>query len=567
MNSSKLWQIKNSNPQRQVILSNALRIHPIIAQLLINRGVEEIEDARQFLHGDLSQAHDPFHFKGMDRAVARIQKAQERRERILVYGDYDVDGVTSSALLYKKLTQMGLEVISHIPHRVDDGYGLNEKTAGFAEEKKVNLVISVDCGISAYREVELLNERGIDVIIIDHHEPADGNLPKAYAIINPKQKDCPYPFKHLASVGLVAKLIQALCGKMQEDILDMVALGTIADIVPLRGENRIFVKWGLPRIHQTKNLGLAALLEVAKIKGKKINPYSVGFILGPRINATGRMDSAHRSLNLFLSEDDQEACRLAQTLEELNIQRQKVQKGMVEEAMAIVESEVNFKDHKVIVLSKEGWHKGVLGIVASKITEKFYRPTIVISLKDGMGTASARSIDGFHLYEALHRCREWLENYGGHGGAAGLTIRKENIDPFKNLINQIAGELIQSEQLIPGLSIDCEIPLSSVSMDLMAMIDSMQPFGEGNPEPLFCSRRLTVKGTPLVLGKDTLKFWVTDGKTTLSAVGFGMAQYRDDLKSGAEVDLAYEVSVDDWNKAPTVQLKIKDIRPLQFPRP
>jgi single-stranded-DNA-specific exonuclease len=557
----KIWQIKDVDPKRQTALSNALNIHPIIAQLLINRDIVDVKDAQTFLSADLSALHDPFLLKDMAKAVQRIQRARKDKERVLVFGDYDVDGVTSSALLNNVLAKMGITVFNHIPHRVHDGYGLNHDIGAVAKQKGVSLLITVDCGISACDEVETLNRLGIEVIVVDHHEASENKLPDALAIINPKQKDCQYPFKELASVGLVAKLAQALLGELSEDALDLVAIGTIADVVPLRGENRIFVKVGLPKITATKNKGLSALLDVAKInKAKKISPFHVGFILGPRINAAGRMNTAHESLDLLLSEESEEAYNLARILDKHNANRQKMQRDIVQEAFEIVEQEVNFKDEKVIVLSKEGWHKGVLGIVASRITDKYYRPAVVISVKDGVGTASARSIDGFHLHDALQDCAGCLENFGGHEGAAGLTILEENIDPFKILINDVAHKTLDSKKLTPVIPIDCEILLSSINMDLAEIIDSMEPFGEGNPSPIFCSRQVSVKSQPAVLGKDTLKFWVADDNISISAVGFGMAKYKALIRPGHKIDLAYQISIDDWNKSPTPQLKLKDIR-------
>lgn len=558
--TQKNWQVKKADPHLQAVLSDALGVHPIVAQLMINRQIIDVQEAKDFLSADITGLHDPFLLKNMDSAVKRIRQAQQKKERVLVYGDYDVDGVTSSALLNNVLTRMGMDVLHFIPHRVHHGYGLNEEITDYAVKEKVNLLIAVDCGITSVEEVDALQKIGVDVIVIDHHEPG-GRLPQAVAIINPKQKDCPYPFKHLASVGLVVKLTQALLGGLSEDILDLAAIGTVADIVPLRGENRILVKAGLSKITRTKNKGLLALLETAKIKDKKITPFHVGFVLGPRINAAGRMDSAHTSLDLFLSENAEDACGLARTLEKHNTERRRMQSGIVEEALDIVEREVNFKDQKVIVLSKEGWHRGVLGIVASKIADKYYRPTVVISIdEEGIGTASARSINGFHLYNALQSCADYLESFGGHEGAAGLTIREENIDSFRKLINEVAHEVLEAKKLIPALSIDCEIPLASVSLELAQMIEDMEPFGEGNPAPVFCSRNLDVKNPPQILGKDTIKFWVSEGGCTISAVGFGMVKYRGMINPGAKVDLAYQISVDEWNKAPTPQLKLKDIR-------
>ncbi len=559
---TKKWHIKTPHPKLQVELSNALNIHPVLAQLLINRRIETIEDAKRFLHCDLSRLHDPFLLKDMDRALTRIRQAQTRREKVLIFGDYDVDGVTSSVLLKGLLKNLGIEAMNYIPHRMQEGYGLNHGVVQTCKENDVSLLISVDCGISAFSEVRALKAAGIDAIIFDHHEPSDGLVPDAVAVVDPKRHDCPYPFKGLASVGLMAKLSQALTGKIFEEDLDLVAIGTIADVVELRGENRTFVKIGLPKISQTRRAGLKALLKVAKISGKKFQPSYVGFILGPRINATGRMSSAIHSLDLLLSEDYTQALELAQTLEEHNSIRQKTQNDILEEALSIVEREVNFKDHQVIVLNRPGWHKGVLGIVASKIVEKYYRPAIILSTQDGVGTGSARSIEGFSIFEALHNCRDHLENFGGHKRAAGLTIKEEKISAFRDTINDFARRMIQAEDLIPSLSLDAQLPLSAVNLDLVDVIESLEPYGEGNPSPIFCSRQLVVKSPPQVLGKETLKFWVTDsvGQTVLPAVGFGMAKFRGMVTAGSQVDLAYSLSIDDWNKEPAVILKLKDLK-------
>lgn len=555
----KKWHIKDSDPLRQAALSGALSVHPLVAQLLINREIVDVREAEDFLSADISRLHDPFLLKNMDAAVKRIQDARARRERVLVFGDYDVDGITSSAILNHVLRQIGLEVSHHIPHRVQHGYGL-KGVAGTLAAGEVQLLIAVDCGITAVEEAEAIHKEGIDVIIIDHHEPGKV-LPKAAAIVNPKQIGCPYPFKHLAAVGLVVKLTQALLGKISDGVLHLAAVGTVADVVPLQGENRILVKSGLSSLGNTQNKGLSALLETAKIKGKKITPFHVGFVLGPRINAAGRMDTAHKSLDLFLSEDEKQACDLARALERHNSDRKKVQGDMFQEALSLVDQQVNFREHKVIVLSQKGWHKGVLGIVAAKIMERYYRPSIVISVdEDGVGTGSARSIDGFHLHNALQGCAGYLETFGGHEGAAGLTIREENLEAFRRLINELAHEVLEARRLIPTVFVDCEIPLSSVTLDLAVIMESLEPFGEGNPVPVFCSRELTVKGVPQILGKETIKFWVSDGDYTLSAIGFGLARYQGMIREGAKIDLAYEITIDDWNKAPTPQLKLKDIR-------
>ena len=504
--------------------------------------------------------NNPFLLTDMDRAVTRIDLAQKKSEKILIYGDYDVDGVTSSALLRRLFNHLGIQTINYIPHRMEEGYGLNQEVAEFAKSQGIHLLITVDCGINAFLPIEAINAAGIDVIVIDHHEPDGAKLPPALAVINPKRQDCLYPFKNLSAVGLVAKLMQAILGRIPLEDLDLVALGTVADMVPLLGENRIFVKNGLPYIERTNKPGLQALLEVAKIAGKKMKPYYIGFILGPRINAAGRMDSATVSLDLLLSENPADAYALACSLEAYNVTRQKMQSEVVEEALKMIEADESLKAQDIIVVHKQGWHKGVLGIVASRIVDKYYRPTVVISVENGMGTGSARSVDGFHLHEALTNCAGVLENYGGHKRAAGLRLKYDNIEVFRQAINDFAQQALPQEKFIPSMEIDCEVPLSIIDLNLLETISSMEPHGEGNPTPVFCSRSLTVKSPPIVVGKDTIKFWVSDGVKNISAVGFGMGSFKDMVKLGGQVDLAYTLSIDDWNKAPVVQLMLKDIK-------
>ena len=556
----KNWTIKTSHPENQAQLSDTLNIHPIIAQLLINRGIEDPKEAQSFLSSDLSQLSDPFQLKDMDRAVERVKKAQRLNERVLIYGDYDVDGVTSSALLRRVLHSMGVICENYIPHRMDEGYGLNEGIVEFIQQSNVQLVITVDCGISAFGPIKALNAAGVDTIIIDHHQPDLDCLPEAFAVINPKRSDCTYPHKNLAAVGLVAKFTQGLLGYFPQEDLDLVAIGTIADVVELTGENRIFVRHGLPLIEKSDKHGLNALLDVAKIRGKKMKPYYIGFILGPRINAAGRMDSARLALDLLLSDNYEEAAALAKTLEVHNQERQRMQSSVVDEAIDMIENEIAIKDKRIIVVHKEGWHKGVLGIVASRIVEKYYRPAFVISVKDGVGIGSARSVEGFHLFDALTNCSAILENFGGHKRAAGLKVRYENIEAFKNSMNDFAKANLSTDTLIPVLDIDCEISLSEINMELVNAVNLFEPYGEGNPIPIFCSRNLQVKSTPVVMSRDTIKFWVFDGQSTISVVGFGMGSFKDQIRQGTRLDLAYILSIDDWNKEAVVQLQLKDIK-------
>ncbi|MCA9404470.1 MAG: single-stranded-DNA-specific exonuclease RecJ [Candidatus Omnitrophica bacterium] len=557
---SKIWKLYPDRSGNRERLSEELGIHPIVAQLLVNRGIEDTREARDFLQADLTALHDPFELKDMDRAVARINQAVRDREKVLVYGDYDVDGVLSSVILNRLLTSLGLEVVHHIPHRMREGYGLNHDIAESARAQDVNLMITIDCGITARAEVETIQANGIDVIVVDHHEPPEDGVPPAAAVIDPKRTDCSYPFKELASVGLALKLVQALRPDLVEDVLDLAAVGTVADVVPLRGENRVMVKNGLQRVNATPNAGLRALLANAKLTKKRITPFHVGFILGPRINAAGRMGSAHTSLDLFLSQEDSLAGEIAKELESHNQDRQRMQNNIISEAMAIVEEQVNFKDEKVIVLKKEGWHKGVLGIVASRLTDRYYRPSIVISTRGGIGTASCRSIDGFHIHNALSACQEMLVTFGGHEGAAGLTIKEEFIETFRTMINEVAAKTLELKKLTPTLAIDCEIPLASIDEALVQTIDELQPYGEGNPSPVFCTRGVEVKSYPQIMGKGTLKFWVQQGEKAISAIGFGMERFAGLISPGGRVDLAYEMAIDDWNKAPQAQLRLKDIR-------
>ncbi len=556
----KKWKIPTPDPRAQKYLCDALPIHPVVAQVLINRRISDPLEARDFMSSGPERFHDPFLMRDMAAAAARLQQAGKDREKVLVFGDYDVDGITASVVMRRGLEKAGCCVENHIPDRMSDGYGLNDSVVKTAQDAGASLVVTVDCGITAREEVAMLNNAGIDVIVVDHHEPSESGLPEALAVIDPKRADCPYPFKELAAVGLAAKVVQAVLGRLPDGVLDLVALGTIADVVSLRGENRALVRAGLPHIEKTVNTGLRALMASAGILGKAMRPYHAGFIIGPRINAAGRMESARIALDLLLSDDEEEAQLLADQLNTINKQRQQLQRRIIQEALDMAEKSINFNDQQVIVLAREGWHKGVLGIVASRICETYYRPAVIASLADGLATASARSIEGFHLHQALTHCHAQLEEYGGHRMAAGLRLRSASLEDFRTLINDYARDNLKPEHLVPTLTVDCEIPLQQLDLNLVYALDALEPYGEGNPRPLLCTRGLAIKSHPVVLGRQTLKFWVSDGQRAVSVIGFGMGKYKRDLKVGQIVDLVYEPSIDDWNKAPEVQLKLKDIR-------
>jgi len=559
---NKIWEVKNPEIALRESLARSLKISPITAQLLINRGINDELQAAHFLYGDMRSAHDPFLLKDIKKACGRIKLAISKSEKILVYGDYDVDGITGVALLYTVLKHLKADVESYIPNRLEEGYGLNKEAVKAARKKKVALIITVDCGISAHEEVRLAGSLGIDVIITDHHEIKIDSLPQAHAIINPLQKDCAYPFKQLAGVAIAYKLAQALVEKTRypiEEHLDLVALGTVSDISAQHGENRILTKCGLKRLNETKKKGLRALIEVSGLKGKNISCGHIGFALGPRINAMGRVGSPELALKLFLTDDANEAKLLAERLNAENRSRRRIESKVLEEALDKIKIEVNFKDTRVIVLASENWHPGVVGIVANRIIDRFYRPTIIIALDGKKGKGSGRSIDGFHLFNAITSCGEWLLDFGGHKAACGLAIEKKHIEKFREQINSIASRTIEEEYLSPRLSVDQEISLADLSEKLIEELALLSPFGPKNPRPLFISRNLVLRDAPKKIGKNGFKIWVTDGSATCEAVSFkdsemGMSSV------GEKVHLVYTPSLNSWQGISTIQLDLKDIK-------
>lgn len=539
--------------------SKELGISRIIAQLLINRGIANPDEAEKFLNTNLDNLNDPYSFSDMQTAVNIIGNKVRNKDKIMIFGDYDADGITSVALLKTTLSKMGVSALHYLPHRIKEGYGLSKNILHLAKDKNIKLLITADCGTSSYNEIKELRSANIDVIVTDHHEPLGPKLPPASAIINPKLKGSSYKYPHLAGVGVAYKLCQALSRDKLVDELDLVSLGTIADVVPLTGENRVIAKIGLSELSQTRKLGLKALIENSGIKNRKLTSTSISYILGPRINASGRMATGEAALKLLLTKEKNEADELAGLLESYNRQRQKVEGKIMEEAFSLIEREINFKDHKIIVVANEGWHQGVLGIVASKLADRFYRPTIVISLADGLCRGSGRSIKNFHLFHALVECKEFLDTFGGHSHAVGLNITRDNVAGFKHKINQLAKEKLRLEDLFPCLEVDMELRLSDLDEALVDGLAMLEPFGTGNPEPLFYTRNLKLKGSPELLGRDTIKFWVSDGKITYQAIGFGMGSFRDSLINAEHFDLAYTPRMDSWRDTSSILLEIKDI--------
>ncbi len=558
----KLWRVKDSSPDIQRELTSSLGISAITAQLLVNRGITDPKLARDFLNSSLSSCHDPFLLKDMDKAVSRIKKAISSKERILVYGDYDVDGMTGVAVLFSALKRLGANAGTYIPNRIEEGYGLNLGAVKKAHKDGIGLIVTVDCGITSFKEVDSAAALGIDIVVTDHHEILNGKIPRAFAVINSLQEGCHYPFKHLAGVGIAYKLVKALyegTSFFAEEFLDLVSLGTVADIVPIVGENRVFTKYGLSELNKRGRTGLKALIDMSGLDGKEISSSHIGFILGPRINAMGRTGSPQKALDLLLADDENIAKDLARMLDTENRNRQKIEARILDEALSKVEREVNFKHHRVIVLASEDWHPGVIGIVASRIADRFYRPAIMISLDGKYGKGSGRSIDGFHLFDYLFRCKDCLVGFGGHESACGITIEKENIGRFREMINEASSKDIDEAVFSPKLDIDMDIPLNMLNEQVIKEIDSLSPFGPENPRPVLSSRNLVVKDGPRHIGKGGFKLWVTDNKITCEAISFSKGSL-DLPKLGSGIDLAYIPSINNWQGVQSIQLELRDIK-------
>ncbi|MBF8250784.1 MAG: exonuclease RecJ [Deltaproteobacteria bacterium] len=566
--SKKRWRVREPELVLQKTLAASLNISTITSQLLINRGISDFEQAGRFLSSTLSDIRSPLGMKGMKEGVERVLKALHNKEKIAIYGDYDVDGITSTSILLMFLKSAGADVSYYIPERIAEGYGLNADAISGLAERGVTLLITVDCGISDHPEVKLAKELGMDVIVTDHHEVPD-DLPPAYAIINPKQSGCPFPFKNLAGVGVAFNFIIALRATLRDEgfwkekevpnlkeYLDLVALGTIADVVPLVDENRIFVKYGLMELTASTKPGIIALKEISGLNDVPINAGMVGYRLAPRINAAGRVGKGVDGVRLLTSESYDEAASIAKLLDDGNKERQGLEEVILREATEMVESG-RIEDRKSIVLASENWHPGVIGIVASRIAEKYYRPTVMIALKNWIGKGSARSIHSFMLYEGLKECSHLLNEFGGHDYAAGLSINEENIEKFRDAFERVASNKLSDEDMVPEMDIDATMDLNDVTEDLVKELDNLAPFGEANPEPLLCSTGLGIADCRVV-GNNHLKMKVKQGGTVRDAIGFGMGNLN--LSPGINLDTAFIPQINIWNGGKSIQLKLKDVR-------
>lgn len=557
----KKWEFYNSDEKLVDDICEKYNLNKVIGKIIVNRHVVNDEDVRIFITPTRDDFHDPFLFKGMDIAVDRIIKAINNKEKILIYGDYDVDGITSTTVLKKYLMDRGITVDTYIPNRLHEGYGLNKNAIDTIKERNIDLIITVDCGISAIEEVNYAINLGMDVIVTDHHEVGE-KLPNALAVIDAKRKDNTYPFRSLAGVGVVFKLIQALSIKLEikpEEYLkylDLVCVGTISDIVPLEGENRTIAKLGLMLIKVTRNLGLRELIKSSGYK--EIDSNTISFGVAPRINACGRMGHEEEALKLFLAEDLESATKITKELNEYNTLRQSTEKAIYEDAVQQIETN-HLDENNSIVLGGKGWHHGVIGIVSSKVTDKYYKPSILLSFEDDIAKGSGRSVPGFDLYEGLTKCEDLLEKYGGHSMAVGLTLKKENLDKFKERFEQIAKEK-NIKELVPIIYIDDELKLKDINMDLVKSLSILEPFGEANKVPLFLIKNLKIDSIRALSEGRHLKLTLRDENFVINAIGFELGYLAEEYRIGDRIDVVGTLEINSFNGFSSIQINMKDIR-------
>lgn len=566
------WRIAEQPDEGKVAgLAKEINVSDPIARILFNRGIVTYKLAKEFFRPQLSDLHDPFLMRGMEQAVVRILKALEAKEKLIIFGDYDVDGTASAGMMHLYFKKLGLESLVHIPDRVKEGYGISNLGIDMGKEFGATLLISIDCGITAIDQVEYARGLGIDVIICDHHEPG-AILPNALAVLDPLIPTSNYPFKSLCGCGVGFKLIQAIERRrggdnLSEYFIDFATLATTADIVPLTGENRILTKIGLQQINSNPRPGIRALIESSGSQLGKISTGQIVFVLAPRINAVGRMGDATRAVQLLTSEDPAEAMELAQILETENRNRRKIDEDTFLKAKEIVESYLDLEPEPAIVLHNEDWHPGVIGIVASRLVEKYYRPTVMLTTVDGVAKGSARSIVGFDIHQALKRVEDKLLQFGGHKYAAGLSVALDRVDEFKEAFNIVVNELMTDDIRTPEIKIDTEISLGELSPKFLKILKEFAPYGPSNMRPVFLARNVETVGTAKVVGKDHLRFKVKQNQHTLDAIGFGLGTLLEEVReSGKVLDLVFSVDEHELPVAGSVaselfpQLKIKDIR-------
>jgi single-stranded-DNA-specific exonuclease len=563
--TEKKWKYAQAPPSASVAaLADALQVDEPIAWLLCHRKVCSFEQARDFFRPDLGKLHDPFLMKDMEKAVDRLAEAIERQERILVYGDYDVDGTTSVAVLYRFIQSLNPAVQFYVPDRHKEGYGLSMTGVEWAAENNIDLIITLDCGITAVAEVEWANDLGIDVVVTDHHLPAV--LPQAYAILNPKQPGCAYPFKELSGCGIGYKLVQAYALKHRissewiTQSLELVAVSIAADFVPLTGENRILAYYGLQKLNQNPCPGLKAVIQLSRPKSE-LTVNDIVFSIAPRINAAGRMGDARQAVELLLSSDAYDADVRAAAINTTNSDRRDVDALITREALEMARCASNFSERKTTVVFGAHWHKGVLGIVASRLVEQYYRPTVVFSHADGLLTGSARTVNGFNIYQALLGCSECIEQFGGHEAAAGLTIKAENLDAFCARFEQEVDRLILEEQLLPSLDIERPIRLAQITPKFFRILRQFAPFGPENPQPIFASEAVFSDGTAKIVGENHLLMKVQqEDSQSFTAIAFGSAAHLNRMAKGLPFNMAYTIEENTFRGQTEIKLIIKDIK-------
>ncbi len=552
-------------------LAEKLGISPILGRLLVQRGITEVEEARKFFRPQLHDLHDPFLMKDMDIAVERLNKAMEKKERILIYGDYDVDGTTAVSLVYKFIQQYYSNLDYYIPDRYEEGYGISKKGIDYAAEMGVSLIIVLDCGIKAVEEITYAREKGIDFIICDHHVP-DDVMPPAVAILNAKRPDNTYPYEHLSGCGVGFKFMQAFAQSNGLDfhqlvpLLDLVAVSVASDIVPIMGENRILTHHGLKQLNSNPSVGLKAIIDVCGLSEKEITVSDIVFKIGPRINASGRIQSGKEAVDLLVEKDLSAALEKSNQINQYNETRKDLDKNMTEEANRIVSELEGLADRRSIVLYNEDWHKGVIGIVASRLTEVHYRPAVVLTRTDDMATGSARSVSGFDVYKAIEHCRDLLENFGGHTYAAGLSMKVENVETFTRRFEEYVTGHILPEQTSAVIDIDAEIDFRDITMKFYHDLKKFNPFGPENPKPIFCTHHVYDYGTSKVVGRDQehIKLELVDNKSNnvMNGIAFGQSSHVRYIKTKRSFDICYSIE-ENTHKRGEVQLQIEDIKPTE----
>jgi len=560
----KRWNIISADTFKVQALQASLKIHPILCELLVQREITDFDAAKRFFRPSLQQLHDPWLMKDMRKAVDRVNIALKSKQKILVYGDYDVDGTTSVATLYQFLKQLTDNLDYYIPHRYKEGYGISKIGIDFAKENNFNLIISVDCGIKSTELITYAKQLGIDFIICDHHLP-DDIMPPAVAILNAKQKDCGYPYKELCGCGVVFKLITALAqdhnlpDESFLQYLDLVATAIAADIVPITDENRILAFYGVKKVNENPSPGLKALMELAKQSGT-MRITNLVFAVAPRINAAGRMDDAKKAVQLFIEKDYKKALALGEILQQDNLDRREADTSITEEAFEQIEQDPLHHTKKSSVVFKPNWHKGVVGIVASRLIEKYYKPTIVLTQSGEVITGSARSVNGFNLYEALHACRAHLLGYGGHFAAAGMTMSVDALEGFKIAFEAAVAERITEEQLTPEIAINAALPLDDITLQFFQIISQMEPFGPDNMKPVFIAKGVYDTGYSKLAKDLHISFNITQGKANVRGIGYNMSEHMETVKSGKPFDILFQLQLNEWQGSQSVQMQVMDIK-------